>query len=106
MLNAATRLWPLALLLLLPATAQGQIQPPIYDRFEDPLFKRCISWMLDGTGGGLLGNLCVDNFSLPSPSQFICSRKILSGFDSVVEREGCAIIFEEQVKKVRAGYVK
>lgn len=99
------RLWPLALLLFLPVSAQGQSQPR-YERFDDPLFRRCITWMLDGTGGGLLGNLCVNNFALPSPSQFICSRKILVGFDSVADRDVCAIIFEEQIKKIRAGYIK
>ena len=106
MTKAAARSWPLLLLLFLPVTAQGQVQPPRYERFDDPLFRKCISWLLDGEQGGLLGNLCVDNFALPSPSQFICSRKILAGFDSVADRDGCVIIFEEQARKARAGYVR
>jgi len=100
----ALRFSPLALLLFLPVSAQGQAAREAV--FDDPLFRQCISWLLDGEQGGLIENLCIANYSLPTPSQFICARKILTGFKSATEQEGCAIIFEEQAKKVRAGYVK
>lgn len=103
MLKAAARLWPLALLLVLPVSAQGQIGGD--PRFQDPLFRQCIGWLLDGTGGGLIENLCIDNYALPTPSQFMCSRKILTGFSSTLDQEGYALIFEEQARKARAGYV-
>jgi hypothetical protein len=74
--------------------------------FDDPLFQRCISWMLDGYRGALLQNVCMDEFELPQPSLFLCARKIRTGFASEADREGCAIIFEEEAKKVRNGYIK
>lgn len=74
--------------------------------FDDGLFRRCISWMLSGEGGALIDNLCTANYALPSPSMFMCARKSISGFDSVQDREVCAIIFDEQAKKARAGKVR
>ncbi len=74
--------------------------------FEDPLFKRCIGWLLDGNGGALIENLCVDDYALPSPGLFLCARKVMIGFPTASDQEGCALLFEEQTKKIRAGYVK
>jgi hypothetical protein len=74
--------------------------------FGDPLFQRCINWMLDGYRGALLQNVCMDEFDLPQPSLFLCARKIRTGFQSETDREACAIIFEEEAKKVRDGYIK
>lgn len=101
---ALARFWPLLPLLVLPVSAQGQAAREAI--FEDPLFRRCIAWLLDGQQGGLIENLCTANYSLPTPSLFFCSRKIMTGFESALDQEGCAVIFEEQAKKVRAGYVK
>lgn len=99
----ALRFLPLAPLLILPVSAEGQASREAV--FDDPLFRKCISWLLDGEQGGMIDNLCNANYSIPTPSQFICARKILIGFKSANEQEGCAIIFEEQAKKARAGYV-
>lgn len=74
--------------------------------FNDPLFQRCITWMLDGYRGALLQNVCMDEFDLPQPSLFLCARKIRTGFQSETDREACAIVFEEEAKKVRGGYIK
>lgn len=74
--------------------------------FDDPLFRRCINWMLDGSGGALIENLCIDDFAIPPPSIFSCARKVMTGFQSAADQEGCALIFEEQAKKVRSGYIK
>jgi hypothetical protein len=74
--------------------------------FDDPLFRRCISWMLDGSGGALIENRCIADFAIPPPSIFSCARKVMTGFQSSADQEGCALIFEEQAKKVRSGYVK
>lgn len=74
--------------------------------FDDALFRKCINWMLDGTGGGLIQNLCVEYYALPSPSIFQCARKVMTGFQSSMDQEGCAVIFEDQAEKVRAGYIK
>jgi hypothetical protein len=49
-------------------------------RFDDPVFRRCISWMLDGYRGALLQNICTDEYDLPQPSLFLCARKIRTGF--------------------------
>jgi len=76
------------------------------DRFNDPVFKRCIVWMLDGYRGALLQNICMDEYGLPQPSLFQCARKIRTGFASKDDREFCAIVFEEEAKKVRDGYIK
>ncbi|HTV69782.1 MAG TPA: hypothetical protein VMF90_14705 [Rhizobiaceae bacterium] len=92
-----------ALLLgALPASDAG----PRDALFDDTLFRKCINWMLDGTGGGLIENLCIEYYALPSPSIFQCARKVMTGFQSTMDQEGCAVIFEEQARKVRAGYIK
>jgi hypothetical protein len=62
--------------------------------------------MLDGSKGALIDNICLDEYDMPPPSLFICARKVRTGFRSANDREGCALLFEEQARKVRAGYVK
>ena len=74
--------------------------------FSDPLFQRCITWMLEGYRGALLQNVCMEEFDLPQPSLFLCARKIRTGFASQTDREACAILFEEEAKKVRSGYIR
>ena len=99
------RLWLAALVLLAGVGASGraaQAEPP----FDDPLFRKCVSWMLDGKRGALIDNLCVANYSIPPPSLFICARKVLAGFESDADRAGCAFLFEEQARRARAGWVK
>jgi hypothetical protein len=94
---------PAALLLCaLPASDAAQR----YDLFKDQLFQQCINWMLDGSGGSMIDNRCSSEFGIPPPSIFMCARKVMIGFSSANDQEGCAIIFEEQARKVRAGYVK
>jgi hypothetical protein len=97
----------LAIATLLPLGAAAGATPAARENmFNDPLFRRCISWMLDGYRGALLQNFCMDEYELPQPSLFLCARKIRSGFTSASDREGCAIVFEEEAKKVRAGYIR
>jgi hypothetical protein len=104
MLAAARTAW-LAALVGLGSSAQPTAA--IRDQtFDDPLFRRCITWMLEGYRGALLQNVCMDEFDLPQPSIFLCARKIRTGFSSETDREGCAIVFEEEAKKVRAGYIR
>ena len=74
--------------------------------FSDPLFRRCITWMLEGYRGALLQNVCMEEFDLPQPSLFLCAQKIRTGFTSKTDREACAILFEEEAKKVRDGYIR
>jgi hypothetical protein len=74
--------------------------------FDDPLFRRCIGWMLDGYRGAMLQNVCLEEFELPPPSLFLCARKIRLGFASPADREGCALVFEENARRAREGYVK
>lgn len=93
-----------ALGLLAASSATGAA--PRGAPFDDPLFRRCINWMLDGTGGGLIDNLCLEYYALPPPSLFQCARKVTTGFASHNDQEVCAVLFEEQARKVRAGYVK
>ena len=85
--------------------ASASAAPKVHS-FDDPLFRRCIDWMMNGYGGALIGNLCLDDYELPPPSLFLCARKVRTGFASTADQEGCAILFDEQAKKVRAGYVK
>jgi len=103
-MTKALRFLPLAALLVLPVSAEGQASREAI--FDDPLFRQCISWLLDGERGGMIDNLCLERYAIPTPSQFICARKIFTGFESAADQEGCAIIFEEQAKKVRAGYIR
>ena len=107
---ATLPLWRSALLLLSPlvllSASSGTGATPRESPFDEPLFRRCINWMLDGTGGALIDNLCLEHYSLPPPSLFLCARKVMTGFSSASDQEGCAILFEEEARKVRAGYVK
>jgi hypothetical protein len=91
------------LVLLLSASAVPAAEPP---PFDDPMFRRCIAWLLNGEGGALIGNVCLGDYDLPSPSLFICARKVRTGFTSETDRQACLIILEEEMKKVKAGYVK
>ena len=74
--------------------------------FEDAMFRRCLTWMLDGQKGALIDRICLDEYEIPAPSLFLCARKVQTGFLSSNDREVCAIVYEEQVKKVRAGFLK
>ena len=73
---------------------------------NDPMLQRCIGWMLDGYRGAFIQDICLDEYGIPPPSLFMCARKVTAGFASSADQEGCAILFEEQAKKVRAGYLK
>ena len=77
-------------------------EPP----FDDPMFRRCVSWLMTGERGALIDNVCLDEYDLPSPAMFICARKVRQGFKSKTDQEACTIILEEEIKKVKAGYVK
>jgi len=94
---------PILLLLGLSGTSAAA---PSEQSFDDPMFRRCLSWMLKGEGGALIDNICLDDYEIPPPSLFICARKVRTGFTSAVDREGCAIVFDEQAKKVRAGFIR
>ncbi len=93
--------------LLVLGLSGTSVAGPREQLFDDPMFRRCVSWMLDGQRGALMiQDLCLDEYEIPPPSLFLCARKVETGFLSSTDREGCAIIFEEQAKKVRAGYIK
>lgn len=92
----------LSLLFVVFASTVALSQPP----FDDPMFRRCVSWMLDGQRGAGIDRICLDEYDIPSPSLFLCAQKVETGFLSPTDREACAIVYEEQVKKVRAGFVK
>jgi hypothetical protein len=74
--------------------------------FDNPMFRRCVSWMLSGERGALIQDLCLDQYEIPPPSLFLCARKVQTGFTSATDQEACAIVYEEETKKVRAGYVR
>jgi hypothetical protein len=95
----------LACIALLVAST-GIAASAVDERFDDPVFRRCISWMLDGYRGALLQNICMDEYDLPQPSLFLCARKIRTGFASENDRDYCAVVFDEEAKKVRGGYIK
>ena len=97
------------LLLVLPtllALSGASAAGPQKELFDDPLFRDCISWMLDGQRGALIENQCIDEYGIPPPSLFLCARKAQTGFASPADREACAIVYEEEVKKVRASHIK
>jgi hypothetical protein len=91
------------LLLALPGITKAGSSEELFD---DPMFRRCVSWMLSGEKGALIQDLCLDQYDIPPPSLFLCAREVQTGFKSPNDREACAIVYEEQVKKVRAGYIK
>jgi hypothetical protein len=99
------RILPLALLVLAGGAGVAAAAPREAP-FEDPMFRRCIAWMLDGNRGGLIENICRDEYDLPPPSFFLCARKIRTGFASQNDREGCAILFDDSAKRIREGYIR
>ena len=74
--------------------------------FDDPMFRRCFEWMTKGQRCALIGNLCRDVYALPPPSLVICARKIVDGFDSELDQQGCALVFEDYAKKTKEGHVR
>lgn len=96
----------LAILLLVLLGEAGAARAAEEPPFDDPMFRRCVTWLMTGERGALIDNVCLDEFDLPSPSMFICARKVRTGFKSKTDQEACAIILEEEIKKVKAGYVK
>ena len=99
------RIFILSLLFVLGFSSASAAEPR-QQSFDDPMFRRCLTWMLDGQRGALLDRICLDEYEIPAPSLFLCARKVEAGFLSSTDREVCAIIFEEPVKKVRAGFLK
>jgi len=97
---------PLLPTLLALGLSGASAAAPREQSFDDPMFRRCVTWMLDGQGGALIDNICLDEYEIPPPSLFICARKIRTGFLSATDREGCAIVFDEQAKKTRAGFIR
>ena len=61
---------------------------------------------MTGEGRALTDNVCLEELDLPSPSMFICARKVRLGFKSKTDQQACAIVLEEEIKKVKAGFVK
>lgn len=74
--------------------------------FADPMLRRCVFWLLTGTRGALIEPLCTDEYQVPPPSLFMCARKVRTGFQSQTELDVCAVIFDEEAKKARSGYVR
>jgi hypothetical protein len=85
-----------------PAMAADNVD----DMFQDPTLRRCLYWLLTGTRGALIEPLCTGEYQIPPPSLFLCARKVETGFESQTDLEACAIIFDEEAKKVRSGYVR
>ena len=78
----------------------------IDDMFADRTLRHCLYWMLTGTRGALIQPICTDEYQIPPPSLFLCSREVLTGFRSQTDLEACAIVFDEEAKKARSGYVR
>jgi hypothetical protein len=74
--------------------------------FEDPMFRRCVNWLLTGQRGALIGDICLDEYDIPSPSVFLCIRKSHTGFNSSTDQEACGIVLEEELKKIKGGFIK
>ncbi len=74
--------------------------------FDDPLFRRCYRWLTEGHGGALIDNLCLDLYSIPPPTLFLCARKIQEGFTSAIDQKSCELVFEEYARKAKAGHVR
>ena len=99
------RILSLSMLFILGLSGSSAAEPH-QQSFDDPMFKRCLTWMLNGQRGAMLDGICLDEYEIPAPSLFLCARKVQTGFLSATDREVCAIVFEEQVKKVRAGFLR
>jgi hypothetical protein len=82
----------------IPASAQ--------EMFDDELFRKCYRWLVEGKGGALIDNLCLDLYGIPPPTLFICARKIQDGFDSEGDRKGCAFVFEDYARQVKASRIR
>jgi len=74
--------------------------------FDESLFRRCYNWLTEGKGGALIDNLCLERYGIPPPTLFICARKIQDGFDSEGDRKGCAFVFEDYARQVKASRIR
>ena len=99
------RILILSMLFVLGLSGTSAAEPS-QQSFDDPMFRRCLTWMLDGHRGAGLDRICLDEYEIPAPSLFLCVRKVQTGFLSSTDREVCAIVIEEQVRKVRAGFLR
>ena len=99
-------IWLVGLVCLSPAGGIASATDDTDDMFKDPMLRRCVYWLLTGTRGALIEPLCVDEYEIPPPSLFLCARKVKTGFLSQTDLEGCAIVFDEEAKRVRSGYVR
>ena len=92
--------------LLLLSLSSTSVAAPRERLFDDPMFRRCVSWMLSGQRGALIEDVCLDEYEIRRRRFFFAPAR--SKRDSLRRstREGCAIIYEEQIKKVRAGYIR
>ncbi len=97
---------PILAMLFILGLSGTSVAEPTPQPFDDPMFRRCLTWMLDGQRGVGLDHICLDEYEIPAPSLFLCARKVQTGFLSTTDREVCTIVFEEEVKRVRAGFVK
>jgi hypothetical protein len=101
----AMRVLNTSMLFVLALSGTSAAEPRQH-AFDDPMFRRCLTWMLDGQRGAGLNRVCLDEYEIPGPSLFLCARKVETGFLSSTDREVCAIVFEEQVKRVKAGFLR
>jgi hypothetical protein len=74
--------------------------------FDDPMFRRCVTWLLTGAKGGMIEAICSEEYAIPTPSLVICVQKLTTGFASKNDQEVCALIFEDKAKTIRASFVK
>src|SRR5262245_7479114 len=72
---------------------------------DDPMFRRCLTWMLTGQRGAGIDNICLDEYGVPPPSLFRCAREIQAGFPSPTDRQVCIIIFEDEARKAANGFI-
>jgi hypothetical protein len=93
-------------LLLVLGSSEAESETTRERLLNDPMFQRCIVWMLDGYRGAFIQDICLEDYGIPPPSLFMCARKVSAGFASSADQEGCAILFDERARKARAGYVK
>lgn len=93
----------LSTLLLVAGLFETDAAQPEDYLFDDPMFRRCLTWMLTGQRGAGIDNVCLDRYEIPPPSLFKCARYVQVGFPSSTDRQVCIVIFEDKATKAANG---
>ncbi len=93
--------------LLLSASISACHAETMQISFTDPMFQRCVTWLLTGNrGNAMIEHVCSEDYSIPAPSLVLCAQKLQTGFMSKNDQDMCAIVFEMATQRIKDGFIR